>query len=100
MSGYILKAADAVARLEVDWQRGDLAEGERVTRDLGWSVRSAGDDGPAIVSQSITPTRSHAQIEGGRPGRFHLVWCRARTNRERILCRSMVLRIAPVHRPN
>jgi hypothetical protein len=94
MSAYILKAADAAVGVEIDWRRGDLANGERVTRDLGWSVQPVGADGPRIVSQSITPTLSRAMVAGGRPGRFHLVWCRARTDRERVLCRAIVLRIA------
>lgn len=100
MSGFVVKAADAVVRLEIDWRRGDLAAGETVVRDLGWSIRPAGDAGPKIVSQAITPTGSRAEIAGGRPGRFHLVWCRARTNRERVLCRAIVLRIAPGRQPN
>lgn len=99
MSAFILKAADAIARIKVDWQRGDLAEGERVMRDLGWSIRPVGDHGPAIVSQSVTRTTSRAEIAGGQPDRFHLVWCRARTDRERVLCRAFVLRIAPDPRP-
>jgi hypothetical protein len=94
MSAYVLKSVGATVGLEVDWLRGDLVEGERVARDLGWSIQPVDADGPRVDSQSITPTRSRATISGGRPGQFHLVWCRARTDRERVLCRAIVLRIA------
>jgi len=100
MSAYIVKLADATVSVEIDWLRGDLAAGERVTRDLGWSVRPVGADGPRIVAQAITPTRSRAVIDGGQPGRFHLVWCRVRTDRERLLCRAVVLRSVAGETPN
>lgn len=100
MSAYFLKVAGATVSLEIDWLRGDLAEGERVVRDLGWSIQPVCAEGPRVVSQSTTPTMSRATISGGRPGRFHLVWCRARTDRERVLCRAIVLRIASGTGPN
>lgn len=96
MSGYVLKAADQTATCRFDWRQGYLAERERIAADLGWSVQphlaEAGD--LAVVAQANDRFRSWALLAGGVPGRFYFVSNRVRTNDERVLCRTVVVRIA------
>jgi hypothetical protein len=70
MSGYVLKPADAPVEFVMDWRRGYLAPGEKVLRDLGWSVQPAGREGAglAVVEQAHDAARSWARFAGGAPG--------------------------------
>jgi hypothetical protein len=101
MSGYVLKPPDAPVTHLIDWRRGDLAPGERVLRDLGWSVRTGEGCAPSLVvrTQEHDSHRSWAVFEGGAPGRIYLVASRVRTSDDRVLCRSVVIRIASGERP-
>lgn len=96
MSGYVLKAADRPATCIFDWRQGYLVERERVVADLGWSVQPhlAETEELAVVAQQNDRFRSWASLAGGVPGRFYFVSNRVRTNDERVLCRTVVVRIA------
>jgi len=96
MSGYVLKAPAAPVTFVMDWRRGYLAPGERVLRDLGWSVTPGGTEGPALLvaAQAHDALRSWAEFAGGVPGKVYLVSNRVRTSHDRDLSRSIVIRIA------
>lgn len=96
MSGYILKEAARAVTCQMDWQRGHLKPGERVTADLGWTVQP-GSSAPGelvVAEQRHDVFRSWALLEGGVPGRVYMVCNRVRTDDERVLSRAIVLRIA------
>ncbi len=101
MSGYVLKPADAPVEFVMDWRRGYLAPGEKVLRDLGWSVQPAGREGAglAVVEQAHDAARSWARFAGGAPGRVYMVTSRIRTTDDRVLGRAIVMRIALGPRP-
>ncbi len=101
MSGYVLKPPDAPVTYLIDWRRGYLAPRERVLRDLGWSVRSGAVEAPPLVVrvQEHDAHRSWAVFEGGAPGRVYLVASRVRTSDDRVLSRSVVIRIASGETP-
>lgn len=95
MSGYVLKPADGSVVFVMDWRRGYLTPGEKVLRDLGWSVQpSTGEGDLAVVEQGHDAARSWARFAGGTPGRVHIVASRIRTTDDRVLSRAIVLRIA------
>ncbi len=96
MSGYVLKAAAAPLTYLMDWRRGHLAPGERVMRDLGWSVQPDEPAGAGLVvaEQAHDASRSWAAFEGGAPGCVYMVTNRVRTSDERVLARAIVVRIA------
>ena len=87
MSGYILKPAGRDVTCVMDWQRGYLAAGERVTADLGWSVQPDSGEAAelAVVEQRNDIFRSWAKLVGGIRGRVYLVSNRVRTNDDRVL---------------
>jgi hypothetical protein len=96
MSGYVLKPADEIVSFEMDWSKGYLAEGERISADLGWSVQP--DLGAAselmVAEQGHDKTRSWAAFRGGVKGRVYMVSNRVRTYDDRVLSRAIVMRIA------
>jgi hypothetical protein len=96
VSGYVLKPPDAPVTFVMDWRRGHLAPGERVLRDLGWSVQPDGPEGErlAVAEQAHDACRSWAAFEGGAPGRVYMVTNRVRTSDDRTLSRAIVIRIA------
>ncbi len=91
MSGYVLKAAEAVTEATVNWRRGYLEPGEFVDGDLGWSVSPSG---PRIICQRFDDGASHARVAAGRAGQTYMLAARVLTNTGRTLERSLVLRIA------
>lgn len=96
MSGYVLKPADADIVHEIDWSVGHLDDGEKISADLGWSVLPdlGGADELRIMEQRHDRTTSKAVFSGGVPGRFYLISNRVRTFDDRVLARSIVMRIA------
>lgn len=95
MSGYVLKPASRDVTFTIDWSRGYLGPGERVMRDLGWSVQS--DEAArslAVIAQDQDARRSWAAFRGGAPGRAYLVTSRVKTTHDRVLSRAIVMRIA------
>lgn len=102
MSAYILKPADEALSHVLDWRHGYLQTGETVVDDLGWTIHPC-DGGPRALfvgEQHHDFYRSWAEFRGGVPGRFHLVSARVQTSRDRVLMRSVVLRVALGLRPN
>lgn len=102
MSGYVLKAPDQPVTFVMDWRKGYLAPGERVLRDLGWTIQPEAE-GPAdliVASQAHDARRSWAAFEGGAPGRVYMITNRVRTSDDRDLCRAIVMRIALGARPH
>lgn len=92
----MLKAADRPATCRFDWRNGYLVGRERIVADLGWGVQphlSGGGD-LVVAVQQIDRFRSWATLVGGRPGRFYFLSNRVRTSDDRVLCRSVVVRIA------
>lgn len=94
MSGYLLKAADAVARLRIDWRQGYLAPGETVAADLGWSIHKNAGEVLVVTEQHHDLVRSWASFAGGTPGQVYMVTSRVRTSAGRRLERAIVVRIA------
>ena len=94
MSGYLLKAADAVVRFHIDWRQGYLAPGETVAADLGWSIHRDSEQGLVVTEQRHGPARSWASFAGGVPGKVYLVTSLVRTSAGRRLERTLVVRIA------
>jgi hypothetical protein len=96
MSGYVLKPADADIVHEIDWSAGYLCEGEKLSADLGWSVLPdhGGADELRVTEQQHDARTSRAVFSGGVPGRFYLISNRVRTYDDRVLARSIVMRIA------
>lgn len=96
MSGYVLKPADRPATCRFDWRDGYLAERERIVSDLGWGVQPhlAGAGDLAVIVQQNDRFRSWATLIGGRPGHFYFLSNRVRTSDDRVLSRSVVVRIA------
>ncbi|MFO1105376.1 MAG: hypothetical protein U1E34_04700 [Amaricoccus sp.] len=92
----MLKAADAPATCRFDWRNGYLVGRERIISDLGWGVQphQAGAGDLVVVVQQNDRFRSWATLAGGRPGRFYFLSNRVRTSDDRVLCRSVVVRIA------
>jgi hypothetical protein len=96
MSGCVLKPADREVTFVMDWRRAHLAPGERVLRDLGWTVQPdpRPGEGLRVAAQDHDGRRSWAAFEGGAPGRVYHVTNRVRTSDDRTLSRAIVLRIA------
>ena len=96
MSGYFLKDPCSELELSIDWRTGYLKRDERVSDDLGWSIRPVEPDPEELkVSyQSCTGTTSKATFKGGVPGRIYLVSTKVRTTMDRVLERSIVFRVA------
>ncbi len=94
MSGYLLKAADKVARLSIDWHQGYLAPGETVAADLGWSVHKNAGEVLVVTEQHHDLARSWASVACGAPGQVYMVTSRVRTSTGRQLERAIVVRIA------
>ncbi len=96
MSGYVLKPADTDIGHEIDWSVGHLEAGEKIRADLGWSILPdlGGADELRVMEQRHDHTRSSAVFSGGVPGRFYLISNRVRTFDDRVLARSIVMRIA------
>lgn len=96
MSGYVLKPADADVVHEIDWGAGHLGDGEKISADLGWSVLPdhGGADVLRVAEQRHDHRTSRAVFSGGVPGRFYLISNRVRTFDDRVLARSIVMRIA------
>lgn len=96
MSGYIVKDPDSELELTVDWNRGYLQRYERVSDDLGWTIRPVeADDGElSVVFQECLATTSKARFTGGVPGRIYMVSSRIETTAGRELERSILFRVA------
>jgi len=91
MSGYVLKAAEAVTDATVNWREGYLEPGEYIDGDLGWSVEPSGAE---IIAQDFDDSSSRARIARGLPGQVYMLCARAMTNTGRRIERALVLRIA------
>ena len=96
MSGYALKSSAQTTTCLMDWQKGYLAPGERITADLGWSVQPCHEETGEleVVEQRHDLLRSWAKLINGVPGRVYIVSNRVRTNDDRVLRRAIVMRIA------
>ncbi|MBL4872005.1 MAG: hypothetical protein JKY41_01095 [Rhodobacteraceae bacterium] len=95
MSGYFLKDPNSELELSVDWRAGYLQQGERVSDDLGWSIRPVEDvpDELRVVLQECGAARSTATFEGGIPGRIYMVSSRILTTLGRELERTLMFRV-------
>ncbi len=101
MSGYFLKDPDSELELSVDWRAGYLKRNERVSDDLGWTVRPV-EDVPGelrVVLQECGATSSKATFEGGIPGRIYMVSSRIMTTLGRELERTLMFRVAERNLP-
>ncbi len=95
MSGLILKVADVDIEHVFDWSKGYLAERETITADLGWAIQpDLGGTDLRVAEQGHDARLSRVVLTGGAPGRFHHVSNRVRTTDDRVLCQSIVVRIA------
>jgi len=95
MSGYFLKDPNSELELSVDWRAGYLQQGERVSDDLGWSIRPVEDvpDELRVMLQECGATRSSATFAGGIPGRIYMVSSRIMTTLGRELERTLMFRV-------
>ena len=101
MSGYFLKDPNSELELCVEWRAGYLKQDERVSDDLGWSVRPV-EDVPGelrIVSQECGAVSSKATFEGGIPGRIYMVSSRILTTLGRELERTLMFRVTERNLP-
>lgn len=95
MSGFILKTAETDVEHVVDWSKGYLADREKITADLGWAIQpDHGGTDLRVAFQGHDARRSRVVLTGGAPGRFHHVSNRVRTTDDRVLCQSIIVRIA------
>jgi hypothetical protein len=95
MSGYFLKDPNSELELSVDWRSGYLKRNEKVSDDLGWSIRPVEDvEGELrVVLQECEATGSKATFEGGIPGRIYMVSSRIMTTLGRELERTLMFRV-------
>jgi hypothetical protein len=96
MTAFVVKASGAAVTYVFDWRSGYLEPRETVIDDLGWSVRAGrgASDPLAVVEQHHDFYRSWAEFRGGTPGAFYLASALVRTSRDRVLARTLVLRVA------
>lgn len=96
VSGYVLKAADAELTVALDWRQGYLDPAEMLSENLGWYVVPAGEVASdlTVAAQGLGDRRSWAAFSGGAQNSVYMVSARVRTDRNRILERAIVVRIA------
>lgn len=101
MSGYFLKEPDSELELSIDWSAGYLERCERVSDDLGWSIRPVEDVAGElrVVSQECGTVSSKATFEGGVPGRIYMVSSRIMTTLGRELERTLMFRVSERNLP-
>ncbi len=96
MSGYFVKNPDSELELLIDWRAGYLQRNEKVSGDLGWTIRLV-EDVPGelkIAYQECTATTSKAVFTNGIPGQIYMVSSKIRTTQERVLERTLVFRVS------
>jgi hypothetical protein len=99
MSAFVVKSARAALTYVLDWRAGYLAPRETVIDDLGWSVRFGREAGDLlVVEQHHDFYRSWAEFRAGTPGAFYLISARVRTSRDRVLARTLVMRVSDAAR--
>ena len=101
MSGYFLKDPDSELELSVDWRAGYLQRDERVTDDLGWSIRPVENVSGElrVVLQECGAACSKATFADGIPGRIYMVSSRIKTTLGRELERTLMFRVTERNLP-
>lgn len=93
MSEYVTKAPAEERPFAVLYA--ELAPGETVTEDLGWTVVPDEMDALALSVASSTQAGATATavLKGGRPGHLYHVANRVRTSDARVLTRGLLVRV-------
>lgn len=92
MSGFYQKCPSRELTLCLDWANGWLRDGEKIVCDLGWSIHpNAGlDIFPAASENGV----SKACLVGGEPAQVYFVTASMRTDQQRDVKRSVVVRVS------
>ncbi|WP_339948955.1 hypothetical protein [uncultured Albimonas sp.] len=93
MTEYVTKAPAEERPFAVLYA--DLAPGETVIEDLGWTVVPDEMDALALAVASSTQAGATATavLTGGRPGHLYHVANRVRTSEARVLTRGVLVRV-------
>ncbi|MEM9011809.1 MAG: hypothetical protein AAGE18_11310 [Pseudomonadota bacterium] len=96
MSGYFLKDPASELDYAIDWSGGYLEPEEAVAEDLGWRIEpdDARPGALQIVASSLDGARSVAVLRDGTAGHSYRVAARVRTTQDRIVERSILVRVA------
>jgi hypothetical protein len=97
MTGYVLKRAGDLVRVDLDWRRGHLRPDERVAALEACAVHPDrfGDKSLAVTTTDHDDDRTRLTLEGGRVGSVFMLTTWIRTSGGRAFCRTIVVRIAP-----
>lgn len=95
MSGYILKPSGQTRRYRADFCGPMLKRDEVLDADLGWIVQGTTPDKQLffLSEPDNGADWTETTIHGGTPGDIYMITTQARTNLDRVLRRTFVVRI-------